>query len=193
MFCAPDLPISRPRDETWRKLPSQRYISEACSETQQAVGGAIHPIIDIFEDRHLGLSAGFPFLTPGPFCLEGFEKVMRIRKQSGGCFPDVKPWNCHSNCLCHQQRLGRRADGRERQDQYGRERRVARQSDDRTVLANFEIRMRLLHAFERGSEAKTDLRKWLAYYNAERPHSTHAILPPDEACASKTEPMRLAA
>jgi len=35
--------------------------------------------------------------------------------------------------------------------------------------------------------------KWLAYYNAERPHSTHGILTPDEAYASKIEPMRLAA
>ena len=36
-------------------------------------------------------------------------------------------------------------------------------------------------------------KQWLAYYNAERPHSTHGILTPDEAYASKTEPMRLAA
>jgi putative transposase len=35
--------------------------------------------------------------------------------------------------------------------------------------------------------------KWLAYYNVERPHSTHGILTPDEAYASKIEPMRLAA
>ena len=50
-----------------------------------------------------------------------------------------------------------------------------------------------LHAFERGSEAKIGIGKWLAYYNAERPHSTHGILTPDEAYASKIEPMRLAA
>ena len=50
-----------------------------------------------------------------------------------------------------------------------------------------------LHAFEKGSEAKAGIRKWLEYYNAERPHSTHGILTPDEAYASKTEPMRLAA
>ena len=50
-----------------------------------------------------------------------------------------------------------------------------------------------LHAFERGSEAKAGIGKWLAYYNAERPHSTHGILAPDEAYANKTEPMRLAA
>ncbi|WP_223429000.1 IS3 family transposase [Tateyamaria pelophila] len=50
-----------------------------------------------------------------------------------------------------------------------------------------------LHAFERGSEAKAGIRKWLDYYNAERPHSTHGILTPDEAYASKKEPVRLAA
>ena len=50
-----------------------------------------------------------------------------------------------------------------------------------------------LHAFERGSEAKIGIAKWLAYYNAERPHSTHGILTPDEAHASKIEPMSLAA
>ncbi len=50
-----------------------------------------------------------------------------------------------------------------------------------------------LHAFERGSEAKAGIGKWAAYYNGERPHSTHGILTPDEAYPSKTEPMRLAA
>ena len=50
-----------------------------------------------------------------------------------------------------------------------------------------------LHAFETSSAAKAGIGKWLVYYNAERPHSTHGILTPDEACASKTEPMRLAA
>jgi putative transposase len=49
-----------------------------------------------------------------------------------------------------------------------------------------------VHAFETGSEAKAGIEKWLAYYNVERPHSTHGILTPDEAYASKTEPMRLA-
>jgi hypothetical protein len=49
-----------------------------------------------------------------------------------------------------------------------------------------------LHAFETGSEATAGIEKWLAYYNVERPHSTHEILTPDEAYASKTEPMRLA-
>ena len=46
-----------------------------------------------------------------------------------------------------------------------------------------------LHAFEKGSEAKAGIGKWLAYYNAERPHSTHGILTPDEVHASKTEAM----
>jgi len=50
-----------------------------------------------------------------------------------------------------------------------------------------------LYAFETGSQAKAGIGKWLAYYNAERPHSTHGILTPDEAYVSKTEPMRLAA
>ena len=50
-----------------------------------------------------------------------------------------------------------------------------------------------LHAFETGSQAKAGIGKWLAYYNAERTHSTHGILTPDEAYVSKTEPMRLAA
>jgi len=50
-----------------------------------------------------------------------------------------------------------------------------------------------LHAFERSTEAKAGIGKWLACYNAEGPHSTHGILPPDEAYANKTEPVRLAA
>ncbi|WP_420010808.1 hypothetical protein [Tateyamaria sp.] len=32
-----------------------------------------------------------------------------------------------------------------------------------------------------------------AYYNTERPHSTHGILTPNEAYASQTEPTRIAA
>jgi putative transposase len=50
-----------------------------------------------------------------------------------------------------------------------------------------------LHVFETGSQAKVGIGKWLAYYNAERPHSTHGILTPDEAYISKTEQMKLAA
>ena len=50
-----------------------------------------------------------------------------------------------------------------------------------------------LNAFETGTEARAGIGKWMAYYNAERPHSTHGILTPDEAYVSKTEQMRLAA
>ncbi len=50
-----------------------------------------------------------------------------------------------------------------------------------------------LHAFEGGSEARASIGQWLAYYNAERPHSSMGILTPNEVYASKTEPMRMAA
>ena len=50
-----------------------------------------------------------------------------------------------------------------------------------------------LRAFETGSQARDGIGQWLAYYNADRPHSTHGILTPDEAHASKTEPMKMAA
>ncbi len=50
-----------------------------------------------------------------------------------------------------------------------------------------------LRAFETGSQAREGIGRWLAYYNAERPHSTHGILTPDEVHASKIEPMRMAA
>jgi len=50
-----------------------------------------------------------------------------------------------------------------------------------------------LRAFETGSEAKAEIGKWLAYYNTERPHSTHGILTPREAYDRKTQPTRLAA
>jgi putative transposase len=50
-----------------------------------------------------------------------------------------------------------------------------------------------LHAFEKGSRAKAGIRKCLAYCNVERPPSTHGILNPEEAYASKIEPMRIAA
>ncbi len=48
-------------------------------------------------------------------------------------------------------------------------------------------------AFETGSEALWEIGKWLAYYNSEKPHSTHAILTQHEAYDKKTEPTRLAA
>jgi putative transposase len=37
-----------------------------------------------------------------------------------------------------------------------------------------------LHAFETGSEARTGILKWVSYYNAERPHSTHSGRTPAE-------------
>lgn len=50
-----------------------------------------------------------------------------------------------------------------------------------------------IHAFETGKEALQGIRKWLNYYNQERPHSRHGILTPDEAYAMKTEPITLVA
>lgn len=50
-----------------------------------------------------------------------------------------------------------------------------------------------LNTFETGSQMRAGIGKWLTSYNAERPHSTHGILTPDEAYTSKIEPMRLAA
>jgi len=50
-----------------------------------------------------------------------------------------------------------------------------------------------MNAFGTGSQARAGIGKWLAYYNAERPHSTHGILTPDEAYERKAEPVRLAA
>ncbi len=50
-----------------------------------------------------------------------------------------------------------------------------------------------LRAIETGSEAKKEIGKWLAYYNTERPNSTHGILTPSEAYGRKTEPTKLAA
>ncbi|MCL6286078.1 transposase, partial [Ruegeria sp. 2012CJ41-6] len=42
-------------------------------------------------------------------------------------------------------------------------------------------------------DARAGIGKWLAYYNSERPHSTHGILTPEEAYETRTEPVRLAA
>lgn len=50
-----------------------------------------------------------------------------------------------------------------------------------------------LNAFENGSEARVGIGKWLAYYNAERPHSTHGILTPKEVYETKIEPEKMAA
>lgn len=46
-----------------------------------------------------------------------------------------------------------------------------------------------LNAFETGSETRAGIKKWIAYYNAERPHSTHEILTPNEAYDRKIEPV----
>ncbi len=50
-----------------------------------------------------------------------------------------------------------------------------------------------LNAFETGSEARIGIGKWMTYYNAERPHSSHGILTPEEAYEYKVKPMRIAA
>lgn len=50
-----------------------------------------------------------------------------------------------------------------------------------------------LYAFETGSQARAGIGKWMAYYNAERPHSTHGILTPNEAYETKIQPIRMAA
>lgn len=50
-----------------------------------------------------------------------------------------------------------------------------------------------LRAFETGSQTRGDIGKWVAYYNAERPYSTHGILTLAEVHANQTEPMRMAA
>jgi len=50
-----------------------------------------------------------------------------------------------------------------------------------------------LHDFESGSEAKRQIGHWMNYYNAERPHSSHGILTPDEAYVMKPITEKLAA
>lgn len=50
-----------------------------------------------------------------------------------------------------------------------------------------------LNAFETGPEMHAGIGRWLNYYNAERPRSTHGLLTPNEAYASKTQPMKIAA
>jgi len=49
-----------------------------------------------------------------------------------------------------------------------------------------------LHAFETGSEARAGIGRWMAYYNAERPHSALGGRTPLEAHAGD-EGIRLAA
>ena len=50
-----------------------------------------------------------------------------------------------------------------------------------------------LNAFETGSEARAGIGKWITYYNAERPHSTHGILTPNEVYETTNATTRLAA
>ena len=50
-----------------------------------------------------------------------------------------------------------------------------------------------LHAFETGSEVRAGLRRWIGYYNADRPHSALDGRTPDEAYTSDTMTERLAA
>ena len=50
-----------------------------------------------------------------------------------------------------------------------------------------------LHAFEKGSKAKVGSRKWIDYYNAEKQHTTHGILTPNEDKKKKKASMILAA
>lgn len=38
-----------------------------------------------------------------------------------------------------------------------------------------------LYAFKTGSQARAGIAKWITDYNAERPHSRHGILTPNEA------------
>ena len=38
-----------------------------------------------------------------------------------------------------------------------------------------------LHAWETGSETRSGIKKWMDFYNAERPHSTLSGRTPDEA------------
>jgi putative transposase len=50
-----------------------------------------------------------------------------------------------------------------------------------------------LNAFETGSEARTGIGRWVAYYNADRPHSVFAGRTPDEVYATQANKERLAA
>ncbi len=50
-----------------------------------------------------------------------------------------------------------------------------------------------LNACETGSQMRAGSGKWLTYYRAERPHSSHGGWTPKEAYERKSEPMRVAA
>ena len=50
-----------------------------------------------------------------------------------------------------------------------------------------------LHAFETASETRAGIGSWVAYYNAERPHSTFKGQVPDEVYAPRPIVQKLAA
>ena len=50
-----------------------------------------------------------------------------------------------------------------------------------------------LSAFETGSEARSGIGSWIAYYNGRRPHSTFAGRTPDEVYATAEMTEQLAA
>ena len=50
-----------------------------------------------------------------------------------------------------------------------------------------------LNAFEAGSEARTWIGRWVAYYNADRPHSAFAGRTPNEVYATQANEEKLAA
>jgi hypothetical protein len=51
-------------------------------------------------------------------------------------------------------------------------------------MAQPQIGMRLLSAFETGSEARRGIGSWIDYYNRRRPHSTFGGRTPDEVYAT---------
>ena len=50
-----------------------------------------------------------------------------------------------------------------------------------------------LHAYETASETRAGIAAWVAYYNAERPHSTFDGQTPDEVYMPRPEAQKLAA
>ena len=50
-----------------------------------------------------------------------------------------------------------------------------------------------LSAFETGPQARQGIGAWIAYYNEERPHSSHGLMTPDEVYAKRRPNMKLAA
>jgi putative transposase len=50
-----------------------------------------------------------------------------------------------------------------------------------------------LNAFETGSEARGGIGAWISYYNEKRPHSSHGLLTPVEACETRDLNLKVAA